>query len=66
MNKQLLDRAYAFLAEMAPVTTKSITGRVTHNTPEVSAKGSANPSKAGKSANTMTRRALNVKPVGDI
>ena len=66
MRKELLDRAYAFLHEMTPVPTKSTTGRVTQNTPQPSARGSADASKHGKSANTMTRRALNVKPVGGI
>lgn len=66
MNRELLDRVYAFLDEVTPVTTKSTTGRVTQNMPAVSARGSSEASKHGKSANTMTRRALNVKPVAGI
>jgi hypothetical protein len=65
MKRELLDRVYAFLDETTPVT-KSTTGRVTQNTPAVSARGSSEASKHGKSANTMTRRALNVKPVSGI
>jgi hypothetical protein len=66
MKRELLDRVYAFLNEVTPVTTKSTTGRVTQNMPAVSARGSSEASKHGKSANTMTRRALNVKPVAGI
>jgi len=59
MKAKLLERAYKFLDEMAPVTTKSSTGRVTGNTPSPSPMVGRNPSVSGKSANAMTRRAVN-------
>ncbi len=66
MRKQLLDRVYTFLSEALPVVTRSTTGRVTQNVPQPSARGSADASKHGKSANTMTRRALNAIPARNV